>query len=500
MKKVILYKNKECIAIKSLYIVDSTYTFFVQVETKRIIYLKERNNNGKITYVSLDKLICLFDSYQKPYIFNIKVMLDSFISTLNYKIRKDIITNSEDLLDLINQFEDLINDPYIRIKTNPNETNIFSADAIKEVTRVIKKLEVRDKKISLYHLLHTSEETEQDIFTSQNWLDDSVIDNKKLLYESIEKSNKAHKKSPIDFLFNNKVLNIYMIIVVICAVGFAGCLEFLLAVRDDYKNVEQQIEELEKEDLTDPEQVEEIILPDDNGGSVSVIIADENKQSVKPKDFTKLKNKNSDTVGWLKVFDYGSNSKTKTLVDKVVVQSNADKDASTRDGRDYYLSHSFDNTESDLGWIYASRASDLNKFSKKNTVIYGHANKKMFGPLLTAYNESYWKKDKRNHVIKLETPNYVTYWKVISVYKTSKTELSKANAPSKMYFEKGEFIKWANKMVKKSVYNFNYQSSLNEKSQFLTLITCNRYDESNRVVVQAILYCKDKPGGTCSKK
>ena len=495
MKKVILYKNKECIAIKSLYIVDSIYTFFVQVETKKIIYLKERNNNGKITYVSLDKLICLFESYQKPYIFNIKVMLDSFVSTLNYKIKKNIITNSEDLLDLINQFEIIINDPYIKIKTNPNETNIFSQDAMKEITSVIKKIEVKEKKISLYEFLHTDEESEQDIFVSQNWLDDEVVDNKKLVYESIEKSNKAHKKSPIDFLFNNKVLNIYMVIVIICAVGFAGCLEFLLKVRDDYKNVEKQMEELEEEYITEKEEVEEIIIPEDEGGSASVIISKENK----PRDFTNLKSKNSDTVAWLKVYDYGSNSKTKTLVDKVVVQSNADKDASTKDGRDYYLSHSFDNSESDLGWIYASRGSDLNKFSKKNTVIYGHANKKMFGPLLISYNESYWRKDKRNHIIKLETPNYVTYWKVISVYKTNKSELSSANAPSKMIFEKGEFIKWANKMVKKSVYNFNYQNSLNDKSQLLTLITCNRYDESNRIVIQAILYCKDKPGGTCSK-
>ena len=456
MKKVILYKNKECIAIKSIFITDSNYTFFVQVETKKVIYLKERNNNGKITYVSLDKLICLFDSYQKPYIFNTKVMLDSFVCTINYKIRKGLITNSEDLLDLINQFEEIIKDPYIKLKTNINETNIFSADAMKEVTNFIKKMEVRYNKPSLSFLLHTKEETEQDIFLSQNWLDDEIVDNKKIIYDSIKKSNEAHKRSPIDFLFNNKVLNIYMVIIIICAVGFAGCLEFFVSFKKEEKKVEQQLDELEEIYLTDQvEEQEEIILNDDDG-SISVVVNDDKKNNQRT-NIDKLKAINYDTVAWLRINNYGAKKgEPELLVNQPVVQT---------DRLNYYLNHTFKGEKSDIGTPYASEKSDLNNFSTKNIIIYGHAKKVIFGPIREyAFFGNTWYKNLKNQIIKLETPKYDTYWKAVSIYKTSKSELSGSSSPTKLIFEKGDYIKWAKKMVGKTKHNFNSDSLICSES------------------------------------
>ena len=136
------------------------------------------------------------------------------------------------------------------------------------------------------------------------------------------------------------------------------------------------------------------------------------------------------------------------------------------------------------------------KLSSRNTVIYGHANKKMFGPLLTTLSNKKWQTDTRNHIIKLETPNNDTYWRIVYVNKVSKSLLSTSNTPTRAVFEKGEFIKWANNIIKNSKYDFNY-NKINDKTQFLTLITCDGLNEKDRIVVQAVLVCKIKPGGSC---
>lgn len=497
MKKAILYQNKECVIIRNVNIANNIYAFFVQLSDKKVIYLKENYVRGNVTYASLDKLVNLFPQYQTPGIFNAKVMLDTFANTINYKIKTGAITDSDELLELISQFQNIINDSYIKQKTSPNEVNIFSREAIQEVTDTIKKLDAKYKKVSLSDLLHTSEESVNDVFLSQNWLEDKVVDNKSLVYESIEKSNKAHKRSPIDFLFNNKVLNVHMIIIIVAAVGFASCLELLSSWKNSGGDVTTEIDELREEALIDDPSGDDelinddIIDPTDNQVETSNSNPSSNKNSNKSSNnnqsnactsrwgakycefsgikmlnvnFKNLKKRNGDTAGWIYV--------NNTQVNYPIVQ--------TKDN-EYYLTHDFDKNYNAAGWIFADFRSDMANFSKRNTVIYGHGrtDQVMFGSLENALNAS-WYKNKDNQIIKISTPTRDTLWQIVSVY-----IIQQESYYLSVNFENDKsYQKWINKMLSRSKYDFGYKPTKNDK--FLTLSTCHDW-KGNRTVVQAVL-------------
>lgn len=490
MKKAIIYRNEECVIIKTISIYDKRFAFFVAVNSKKIIYLKENIVHNNITYASLEKLVNLFPQYKTPSIFNIKVMLDTFVNTVNYKIRTNEISESDELLELINKFEKILADPYIRKMTDSSSKKIFSQEAMAEVTNTIKKLDSSYKKSTLTELLNTPSETSSDVFLSQNWLDDNVVDNKKLVYESIEKSNKAHKRSPIDFLFNNKVLNVYMIVMIVAIVGFAACLELLSSWKDTGTITSDEIEEIREEALiedpveqseTDKYNVEDPTSNQQNSNSNNSS-SNSNKQtsrfgqdyidyskiSMVNVDFNKLKKTNKDTVAWIYV--------NNTNVNYPVVQTT---------NNTYYLNHSFKRTSNVAGWIYGDYRSNFKNF-KRNTVLYGHGrtDQVMFGSLSKTLEAS-WYKNKQNQIIKMATPTNDTLWQIVSIYVV----------PAEAYylshnFENDEsYKKWIDKMLSRSIYNFGYKPTVKDK--FLTLSTCKDY-KGNRIVVQAILVKNQK--------
>ena len=187
MKKAIIYQKEECVMIKSIQFTDNVFSFFVAVDSKKIIYLKQNIVHDRVTYVSLEKLVHLFPKYQNASTFNTKVILDTFVNTVNYKIRTGNITDSDEILEIIYQFEKIINDPYIKQMTDSNARFIFDKKAMFEVTNTIKKLNGKYRKTTLNDLLRSNEEKANDVFLSQNWLDNKS--NKDIVYESIKKSN-----------------------------------------------------------------------------------------------------------------------------------------------------------------------------------------------------------------------------------------------------------------------------------------------------------------------
>ena len=81
--------------------------------------------------------------------------------------------------------------------------------------------------------------------------------------------------------------------------------------------------------------------------------ADENIKEYKI-NFQELKNRNSDTIAWLKI--------NGTNIEYVVVKG---KD------NDYYLNHNFEKQNNSAGWIFADYRNKFD-FTDYNTVIYGH--------------------------------------------------------------------------------------------------------------------------------
>ena len=91
-------------------------------------------------------------------------------------------------------------------------------------------------------------------------------------------------------------------------------------------------------------------------------------------DFVRLKEKNSDTVGWLKV--------NGTNIEYAVVQGSDNS---------FYLTHNFNKSRNSAGWIFADYNNKLDG-TDKNIVIYGHnmRDNNMFGELKNILTED-WK-------------------------------------------------------------------------------------------------------------
>ena len=179
-------------------------------------------------------------------------------------------------------------------------------------------------------------------------------------------------------------------------------------------------------------------------------------------DLKKLKEKNSDTIGWINV--------NNTNINYPFVRAN---------DNDYYLHHSFDKSYNNAGWVFLDYRNNKN-LTDKNNIIYGHhrVNNTMLTSLLNTLNES-WYTNKDNHIIRVSLENENSLWQIISVYKI----------PVESYYittkfnNDNEFITFLDTISKRSIYNFNY--NVNKEDIILTLSTC--YDDNTRVVVHAKL-------------
>jgi sortase B len=180
-------------------------------------------------------------------------------------------------------------------------------------------------------------------------------------------------------------------------------------------------------------------------------------------NFSELINKNSDTVGWIKV--------NGTDINYPIVQS---------DDNSYYLTHAFDKSYNPSGWIFADYRCDLENL-RDNTIIYGHNRHSniLFGTLLNALNQE-WCENKENRIIQLSTETKNSVWQVFSVYTIDKD----ANYLNVYFKNKEEHLNYLNEMKNKSIYDFNTPITTDDK--ILTLSTCTM-DSNGRVVVQAKL-------------
>lgn len=177
-------------------------------------------------------------------------------------------------------------------------------------------------------------------------------------------------------------------------------------------------------------------------------------------DFDELLQKNSETVGWIKV--------NGTKVNYPVVQT---------DDNEYYLNHAFNKTQNASGWVFADFRSDFVNFDK-NTIIYAHnmTNRTMFGSLVETQKSS-WYTNPDNKYIKMSTPTSNTVWAVFSTYtKEPTTYYLRTN------FENHNYQEFLNSLKKESIYDFGID--VNESDKILTLSTCND-SGTKRIVVHA---------------
>ena len=180
-------------------------------------------------------------------------------------------------------------------------------------------------------------------------------------------------------------------------------------------------------------------------------------------DFNQLLKRNSDTVGWIEV--KGTN------INYPIVQTT---------DNNYYLTHAFDKTENEAGWVFMDYRNDSVNFNQ-NTIIYAHSRLtgSMFGSLKNILNSS-WYTNKNNHIIRLSTPTENTMWQVFSVYTIPKE--SYYITPS---FNSNEaYLEFLNTIKSRSEVDFS--GTVNTNDKILTLSTC-KDNFGNRVVMHAKL-------------
>ncbi len=179
-------------------------------------------------------------------------------------------------------------------------------------------------------------------------------------------------------------------------------------------------------------------------------------------DFKALKEKNSDTVGWLKV--------NGTNIEYVVVKGTDNS---------YYLKHNFERQSNSAGWIFADYRNKFD-YIDYNTVIYGHnmKNDSMFGTLKNVLNEEWYNNEENRHIVLVTERGTFTY-EVFSVYEDKASDY-----PITTEFKNdNEYLKFLKTIKKKSKYNFNVDVS--EEKSILTLSTCATNNQ-NRVTLHAI--------------
>ena len=179
-------------------------------------------------------------------------------------------------------------------------------------------------------------------------------------------------------------------------------------------------------------------------------------------DLDELKEKNSDTVGWIKVLG--------TKIDYPFVQTT---------DNDYYLSHNFNKRFTNLGWVFGDYRNIWINFNR-NTIIYAlNLNRgQFFGTLLDTLKES-WFNNYDNHYVKLSTFDSDTIWQVVSVY-TIKPE----SYYIRSIFSDYDFNEFLHTIKERSVFDFNYNYTLYDK--ILTLSTCDNGGK-RRMVLHAKL-------------
>lgn len=178
-------------------------------------------------------------------------------------------------------------------------------------------------------------------------------------------------------------------------------------------------------------------------------------------DFESLKQKNSDTIAWIKV--------NGTDIEYPVVKTT---------NNDYYMTHSFDKSYNSVGWVFMDYKDKFDG-TDKNMVIYAHNRRdgSMFGTLKNILTDE-WQSNKGNYIIPFITENENVQYQVFSVYKIEKEDYYITTN----FGTKNEFQKFINTIKSRSYKDFGID--VKNTDQILTLSTCandNRY----RVVLHA---------------
>ena len=195
----------------------------------------------------------------------------------------------------------------------------------------------------------------------------------------------------------------------------------------------------------------------------NTILVDENVDTVDKYniDFDSLKQKNSDTIAWIKV--------NGTNIEYPVVKTT---------NNDYYMTHTFDKNYNSAGWIFMDYRNKFNG-TDNNMVIYAHNRRdgSLFGTLKNILTEE-WQTNTDNFIIPFITENENTGYQVFSVYRIENEDYYITTN----FGTDNEFQNFIDIIKSRSVKDFDID--VNTEDHILTLSTCAD-DNKYRVVLHA---------------
>ena len=185
-------------------------------------------------------------------------------------------------------------------------------------------------------------------------------------------------------------------------------------------------------------------------------------------DLTAAKAKNKDFIAWIMI--------PGTKVDYPVVLT---------DNMDYYLTHGFTGKVSKLGTLFSLGKTDY-KMPGKNIAIYGHhitdtsSGQKMFRPLLSFKQKSFWEK---HQTVWLDSLYHCGKYRIFAVINMVKDEWD----PSTAAFATGsDFLAFVQLAKSKALYDTGVE--VKSTDRIITLITCDRSyaSKDGRLIVMAV--------------
>lgn len=256
-----------------------------------------------------------------------------------------------------------------------------------------------------------------------------------------KKNNKKNKKK-------NKIVYNLIIVICLCVIVYSLYNIIVWAIENKKNN----------ELLADVQSIAGITHEE--------IVVDNNSIVKTNYDFTELLNKNPNTVGWI----YVPNSK----IDYPVVQAS---------DNDFYLNHSFNNTENSAGWVFADSACDVVK--SKNVVLYGHNRKdqSMFGSLKKVQDDE-WLSNPNNHYITFANLNETGIYKIFSVFVVNDEHV---NSYLETNFSSDEAFRSYLKKIK-NTSSMQFDTDIENTESIITLYTCYGMNNQRLVVFAAKVY------------
>ncbi|MCI8575867.1 MAG: class B sortase [Bacilli bacterium] len=258
---------------------------------------------------------------------------------------------------------------------------------------------------------------------------------------------------------------------IIIIVGFLSLLSLSLSLfkilnwQKDNELTKKQINQINESSYIEEKETGEIIkqekeIPESNP------YWDFIKMNLIDVKIDELQKTNTDTIGWIRV--KGTN------INYPIVKTT---------NNTFYLTHSFDKSKNDAGWVFMDYRNNINLFDQ-NTILYAHGrfDQTMFGTLRNIFTNG-WLNNQNNFVIQMSTTKENTLWQVFSAYKIPTT-----NDYIRINFKHIENYQTFLTTIKERS-NYDFKTPVTNTDRILTLSTC--YDDQEKVVVHAKLIKKE---------